>query len=100
MKSNGVVPEFASLASHIADADARLVVHDGDDRLAVGDLRTSLAFRRLTKNVSLELSSAVADHGDQDRLAHLVLGEGQLAARRRYSRCPRSPFRWQCCNSR
>src|SRR5262249_56635027 len=63
----------------VADADARLVVRDGDGSRAVGDARALGGVGELDAEVLVGLDDAVAAHGDRDRLAGLALGEGQLA---------------------
>ena len=52
MKVKGVVPLFPSASGQVIDGDARVVVRDGDDALAVGDRRV-LGDLRLTKKVSV-----------------------------------------------
>src|SRR5262249_31561029 len=71
---------LALVPIHVADAEARLVVHDGADSLAVADGRVGRA-AQVDDEGLVRLAEAVALDQAGDGLPGLAGGEGQGAAR-------------------
>ena len=59
------MPEFPSVADVVTDAEARLVIDDGDESLAVRDLRV-LGAAEPHEEVLIAFTEPVAFHRDLD----------------------------------
>src|SRR5207248_1501442 len=60
------------------DADARLIVHDGDVRLTVGDVGVGAGLE-VDQEIFVGLGDTITDDGDGNRLLGLTGGEGHAA---------------------